>query len=579
MKHLRSFLKKLHTGEKGDMGLTLVAFAAVFILSIAAGAINDNLSKYTYIKGDKRYIDPTRATEWSNKEPEKASSSEERKVPGGPLLTVYHFWGKSGEPDNTIIRKTFETAKIVNNSSDNVRQDDSDAWGNQYTVDELKDIFEGRDNVDDSRSKERPASFKTDADIGKALGENNLRSDKLNVDIYKTVENLVAESSISNLSADALGNLTAGVLKTIFQNTSPGSSSQTVQAIKSELTGQKALAAQDLIDKRKELKLLQQAKREYELRVAIIDKMLARGESVWAQNLVDYKNDTRIVDELNGKIAAAESAIAALTAKVTVDTNQNTTGNIGAIHVVSTPAGADVWLDGSRLSLQTPRTFYDIAPGNHTVIVKIPGYQDYVRTVKVTTGATAEVSAVLQPLSSATGNLHVVADQKDAIIVIDGTIQDVKTPASFKNVQVGTHTVTVKKAGFKDYSETVTVGPSQVREVWAPLTPLQVSAQNYDGFYDDGMGTPEDSGMYVSGGDVHRRLDYPNGTREEWTGKVDSYGNLSGIWKKLHPGTTKWVTGTFGGNINTYGAMFIEWIGDEGTGYSSPGRFYYYKQK
>ncbi|MHB1275225.1 MAG: hypothetical protein ACYC0D_04945 [Candidatus Humimicrobiaceae bacterium] len=69
----------------------------------------------------------------------------------------------------------------------------------------------------------------------------------------------------------------------------------------------KLLAEEEVISKRKYVKLLQQAKEEYEQRVAVIDKL--GPDSVWTQNLIDYKNDKRIIDDLNMKISEADDFI------------------------------------------------------------------------------------------------------------------------------------------------------------------------------------------------------------------------------------------------------------------------------
>ncbi len=197
-------------------------------------------------------------------------------------------------------------------------------------------------------------------------------------------------------------------------------------------------------------------------------------------NFLGSKADEALVDWVSSLFESEGITLSGDSAKntsgTTTDTNINTMVVNGAIHIVSTPPGADIWLDNSKESLQTPNTLHEITPGDHKVVLKIPGgYQDYARTVSVIAGQTAQISAKLEPLPAATGNLRIASDQSDATIVIDGTTQDVKTPAGFKNVPVGSYKVTVKKAGFQDYSETVTVEPLQERQVWAPLKPLQLA--------------------------------------------------------------------------------------------------------
>lgn len=68
---------------------------------------------------------------------------------------------------------------------------------------------------------------------------------------------------------------------------------------------------------------------------------------------------------------------------------------VGSIHVLSSPSGATVHLDGTGNSSlgTTPITITGVPIGTHTITLKLATYQDYTATgVSVTDGGTAEVS-------------------------------------------------------------------------------------------------------------------------------------------------------------------------------------------
>ena len=71
-------------------------------------------------------------------------------------------------------------------------------------------------------------------------------------------------------------------------------------------------------------------------------------------------------------------------------------GGTGDIHIVSTPAGAEIWLDGNDLGGVTPATVQDVPEGQHQVKLTLNGYQDWTGNVDVVAGQTAEVNATLQ---------------------------------------------------------------------------------------------------------------------------------------------------------------------------------------
>jgi hypothetical protein len=68
----------------------------------------------------------------------------------------------------------------------------------------------------------------------------------------------------------------------------------------------------------------------------------------------------------------------------------------GAIAVSSSPSGADVYVNNIFRGL-SPLTVESLTPGVYTVLVRLSGYQDFMSTVSVSAGQTAQVSAVLIP--------------------------------------------------------------------------------------------------------------------------------------------------------------------------------------
>jgi hypothetical protein len=70
-------------------------------------------------------------------------------------------------------------------------------------------------------------------------------------------------------------------------------------------------------------------------------------------------------------------------------------GGTGNIHIVSTPAGAEIWLDGNDLGGVTPATVQDVEEGAHQVKLTLSGYEDWTGNIDVVAGQTAEVNATL----------------------------------------------------------------------------------------------------------------------------------------------------------------------------------------
>jgi len=71
-------------------------------------------------------------------------------------------------------------------------------------------------------------------------------------------------------------------------------------------------------------------------------------------------------------------------------------GGKGSIHIVSNPAGAEIWVDGNDLGGVTPATVNNVEPGTHAVKLTLSGYQDWNGNVDVVAGQTAQVNATMQ---------------------------------------------------------------------------------------------------------------------------------------------------------------------------------------
>jgi hypothetical protein len=574
-KYFARLWKKLHREERGDFGATLLAgTCVVFLLSVSAGWVYDNLSQCTYVKGDNRYVDATRALDWATgPEPAPADPSQDNSkvVIQGPVFTKIEIRGNI-DPE-TYKRYMAYKIRVIKGSSETQKQPQTGLLHEaEHWVNAQQDML-----PDESSAK--AAEQSQNAQISKQLKAVNVTADALNIDIYKAVENLVSESAIPGLAADALSSLTSDVVKSVLRNTAPGTSAKTVQAVSDKLNQQKALATQDLINQRKNLQLLQQAKQEYEQRVTIINDMLSQGDSAWAKNLVDYKNDRRILDDLNSKIADSEAAVSSLEEKLGAAIPDKTSPQPATLPVTAPPSSRPVinsftanpssisaggsstlsWNVSDAMSVSiggTPvlsqgsspvkpgsSTIYTLTAANDagsvsksvtvTVTAAVPAvanapvinsftanpdsialgegttlwwstsgatevYLDgnpvsaeyhigffptqthrYVLTARNAAGATVSrnltvtVAAQQEPQQSAKGSLKIGSVPAGADIYINGQKQNYQTTVNFTNVEAGTYTVGLKKAGYKDYSATAIVADGRLTELWAKLEAIQ----------------------------------------------------------------------------------------------------------
>jgi hypothetical protein len=209
----------------------------------------------------------------------------------------------------------------------------------------------------------------------------------------------------------------------------------------------------------------------------------------------------------------------------------------GNIYVDSNPAGASAILDNGYDQLTTPGTFNAVSTGWHNVEVSKSGYQLYSTSIEVKPGATSNVYATLVP-NAQYGSISATSVPVGASLYVDSIYQGY-TNQIVGNLAVGTHTVTMKKSGYKDFSQTATVYNAQTTSVSVTLSP--VSSPTTGDL--DVSSTPSGASVYLNG-------DYQGETRSSGPLYITSLvpGTYTVILKKSgyqdYTTTAKIVAGT-----------------------------------
>jgi len=150
----------------------------------------------------------------------------------------------------------------------------------------------------------------------------------------------------------------------------------------------------------------------------------------------------------------------------------------GFLSVTSTPAGADIAIDGRPIGEKTPQTA-PLMPGPHTIKLTLEGYQDWTEAVSVTAGKTVEIGATLTPIS---GSATVTSTPSGAAIYVESYSGDVcigETPHTDTAVSHGNYTIKLTLAGYQDWTEEIQVTSGETAYIDAILTPCPLQAGIY----------------------------------------------------------------------------------------------------
>ena len=161
----------------------------------------------------------------------------------------------------------------------------------------------------------------------------------------------------------------------------------------------------------------------------------------------------------------------------------------GSITVLSSPSGADVYIDNVYKGL-TPAVFSSVPNGNHVVLIKLGGYPDLSKRVAVaadnptvnadfnqqtvalqTTSSPAHIPTTVEgsPTSAAStpasgyGSLSITTTPAGALVYVDGTMMGV-TPTTIPMLTEGPHSITLVMDGYQDLKTTITVNAGTTSE-------------------------------------------------------------------------------------------------------------------
>jgi len=131
----------------------------------------------------------------------------------------------------------------------------------------------------------------------------------------------------------------------------------------------------------------------------------------------------------------------------------------GQLSVTSTPAGAQIQIDGQNNSAWvTPFNLAGLNPGQHTLTISKAGYAAETRNIDVGSGSKSFISVQLAQL---TATVSVTSDPSGAAIWMDGKDTGRTTPAQISVDKPGNHSFAFKKQGYLDETTTANLQVGQ----------------------------------------------------------------------------------------------------------------------
>jgi hypothetical protein len=156
----------------------------------------------------------------------------------------------------------------------------------------------------------------------------------------------------------------------------------------------------------------------------------------------------------------------------------------GTVKVSSTPAGAEIFVDGATSNKKTPSEF-SLGKGDHTFMVRMQGYEEAGDLIRVNPGESLTFAPTLAASRKVEGNpfkkvgkffagdekgtLAVTTEPAGAFVFINGKRVPGQTPLS-ATVPVGHLSMAIRKSGYSPVQKPVTIEKGKSTTITLPLT-------------------------------------------------------------------------------------------------------------
>ncbi len=145
-------------------------------------------------------------------------------------------------------------------------------------------------------------------------------------------------------------------------------------------------------------------------------------------------------------------------------------GEYHSLLIESSPANAEIFIDGARTGNRTPFLVRGLSEGPHRIMVSMPGFESLQRVIGI---PRTDDETIKEPLSFTLetypcGPLRIESYPEGAAIYLDGLATGEKTPLSFSGIPVGIHELTLR-SGDLTSTRDITIRPDNPNRFFIDL--------------------------------------------------------------------------------------------------------------
>ncbi len=142
---------------------------------------------------------------------------------------------------------------------------------------------------------------------------------------------------------------------------------------------------------------------------------------------------------------------------------------LGTININTYPANANVTIDGNYFPNNNGQVQVQLNAGVHSLTVSASGYQTQSMQFSLNAGEFKQLTVQLEESMS---EINISSNPSSADVYIDGSYTGYTTERTFR-LYPGSHTFTLKKSGYQDWSTTTVLNSGKNQNIVANLIPLK----------------------------------------------------------------------------------------------------------
>lgn len=142
---------------------------------------------------------------------------------------------------------------------------------------------------------------------------------------------------------------------------------------------------------------------------------------------------------------------------------------LGTVNINTYPKTANVTIDGNYFPNNNGQVQVQLNSGTHTLSVSSSGYQSQTMQFILNAG---EFKQITVQLEQSFAEVNIYSNPSSADVYIDGTYTGYSSGRTFKLLP-GSHSITIKKTGYQDWSTTTILNPGKNQDIVANMVPLK----------------------------------------------------------------------------------------------------------